>query len=1291
MNTIETLRPVVAGARSVLHPALSALALERVLPMTPAQYAGRLIEQRWGADYAHAWLADLNYDFYGYPAQDNVHRGRVRTSQTLVQALLENDQTVGAGRLGESAFGLYTPPTVGPAVRIVEIDTSTNPGGGYRDYEGIYRPTQPQTYGPDTQLVLQPAAFKAWVWNLDFKERYAAYVREAWPSDQALLAESPCALCTAVKLAFVMAAYLQRQERSLSAEGLNLALRAAGLPADQAWPQLSLPPLQARAVIPASVHVLRLRIYRYASSDIVCLRDALSGRLLLYVPGNASPFHELADKAALCRWVVGVAADSARASALAAHFAADDRLDGTFHAGVETALAGMATFPRQYQLKKGHGFFNDDGYWRPEDYIALDAVSASEDPFAQWVRVMKAAAIASVETIRDDAQVNRDNLGAVVEPLVQWVNRFGPLALFVPGGEGWLALAGLIDAGFGLEQATQGQTVEQRSAGMTRTLFGLLNALPMVEAGAVIRGEEGGLAEAATVGNEAPGLESAITARPASAVAAPFDAAAQRLYLLRGLGALTGGFSDEVLRQIGRICDLSDEMLATMQAGRRPLAPILADTLDRFRIDQALDQEIAELPAGSADAERALGERTGQFETRYARLQQSAHEWVRLFQSQYPGLPKAVIEQMLERSGVDIAAPHSLADAKRMLGKLDGKARQCEFQVRLARAYEGLYLRSVANADSDVLILHSLECLPGWPASVRIEVREGSVTGRLLDSIGAPGTSPSRQLIKHGTAYQGATPAQRVSLWQALLNGLSPGQRTVIGLRADYAMEDLQSALHEHARPRAELEPGLQRMDAGLPFDRSGLRGGGFPSTPQSEVFSLTILKLQVRELYPRLVDSELDALLLEWGVNAQNRLVELNLQWLQLHGDLREWVDAVEVDIADMEVDLILDGDDEAEGLTEEQIEEENAARITEAMDTERQSRSGVANQLLALWQLRGRVDHRAYADGELVGYSLDLDYERFHRLPSLSIQFPEVTQLTMADMSLTERRQLPAFLEAFPQLRTLDLSAMDLRLPTPTGQWRAGLPPAILKMHQLTRLNLRHTGLTLTEATAGALDGLTRLVDLDLSFNPLGTPPVVLSLTALRRLNLRGAGLHSGPVGMLDRPYFERLDLRDNQLTRIAPAVRLQSVARDAVLLSGNPITDLDSLQWIGRHRQQTGFNVWMGPPNADFAQPDAWLTGFSMELAAGRVQRWQRLAAVARSERLFSTLAVIRRTAEFRTDYGLWQQRVWQLIEALDGLPALRSHVFEDVQWSALDSDDPFAGFRRLEARVAAFHSP
>ncbi|KPN90988.1 dermonecrotic toxin domain-containing protein [Pseudomonas nunensis] len=1249
---------------------LSHLGLDAVLPMTAAQYAAKLIRQRWGEAPLSALLVDLNYDFYGYPAIGNVHLGKVRTSQSLVQVLLNNYQTVGAGRFGETAFGLYTPPAVGPQVRIVEIDESINPGGGFRDYEGLYRKSTPQRYGPDTQLALQPAEFKRWVWELEFKDLYAAYVRDAWPGDETILASAAYPLRTGVKTAFVMAAWLQRQENSLSEAGLSLALRAAGLDPRQTWAQLTVEQLQVQAPIPSSVEAARLMIYRYTSSDIWSFKDKASGRVVLYVPGNSSPFHEFANLHALRTWLVDSGRDATKRHALAAHFAEDDREDGTFHAGVLTALAGMATYPRQHQLKKGHGFFNNDGYWPAGDYIDLQVPGAATDPFAQWVRVMKQAAEASIESIRDDAQVNRDNLSAVVEPVAQWIEKFGPLALFVPGAEGLLALAGLIDAGYGLAQAVDGQTPDERSAGVTRTVFGLLNALPVAMGGVALKTEEHVVA--ATV------REPEVIEAPAPAIVSEGAAVNERLRLLRGLGPETASFSDEVLGQIAHVCDIDNDLLSLMQAGRRPPTPILADTLARFRIDQEVRQE-----SNAAEL----------FTQRYAVLQHSEHAWVKLFQQHYPGLPKNAIEQMLDRAGVDIEVVHTPADAKRVLSELSAKAQQYALNVRLTRAYEGLYLRSVEHADSDVLALHSLRRLPGWSPLTRIEILDGaSANPRVLDSIGPRSGGHYRQLIKQGSRYQANPPVtgKTLDFPSALLEALTPEQRSALGLRPENAVQDLTIKLREAALLRTELEVGLRRMDVGMPFDNMGLRGGGYPATAQGEALSRNLVKWQLREIYPQMSAQEVDAWIDDAGLSVQARLASLTDQLQQLRIDLADWIERVEIDAEDMDIDLLEAGEEDAEGLSLEEIEEENDGRINDAIEYERRTRIELSNELQALWQRRGNTGSRVYFEGQFVGFRLDLDFEQLHCLPAMNVKLPDVVALSAANFALSQPASLSGFLECLPNLRTLDLGGTDLRVVIPGGGAHANLPDAISQLTQLTYLNLQETGLVLTEQTAGKLGELTRLETLDLSDNPLGVPPVVLQMPALRRLYLRATGIRTCPVGVLDHPYLQRLELRDNLITRIPPTVRKQSVNAENLLLAGNPLSDEDTLRWVVTHRQQTGINVWMGLPSGDVLQPDAWLVGLAPEQVALQVQRWQGLVAEAGSERLFETLAVLRRTADFMVDYAPLQQRVWHLIDTLEASPSLCQHLFREVQWPAINSNNPFAGLAGLEESITTYRA-
>lgn len=1249
-----------------------ALELEAVLPHSATRFTRDLIENRWGKDIAPmtSQLAYLQYDFRGYPALDAVHKGRLIRTESLLHAAMTNQQTVGAGRFGETAFGLYTPPLVGPVIAIVAIDETAFPGGGHADYEGIYRQTKPQRYGPDTQLTLMPHDFKRWVWTLELKTRYRAYIDQVWPSDTHIISANAYPLKTAVKSAYVMAAYLQHQELSLSDEGLKLALRGAGLDPQQSWEALTLEHLQMPFVALQDVEFSRLRIYRYDSTDIWCFAQPGHDRRLLYIPGNSSPFHEFTDVKALRRWLVEAARSAEKTQALAAHFREDDRTDGVLHAGVITALQGMAMYPHQHHLTTSAGFFNNDGYWDPADYSHLEKAAAGTDPFAQLVLSMKQAALTSIETIHDDAQVNREQLSAVVEPLVQWLNRYGPLALLIPGAEGLLALAGLIDAGYGLAETANATTTTERSQGVTRTVLGLLNALPI-------------LADAASMPLEPSiikGRQREPYIEPANEATAPpvIESVAEHVALMQGLGPGIERFSREVLLQIRHVSGVSDDTLRLLRTDGRAPTPILQDTISRFALDQDLQQALDALPEGSTAARQLQRDRAYLFRQRHEALQQSDNPWIKLFRQQYPLLPKSVVEQILERSGIDIEAPHTLADSKRVFARLSDKAQQYEQHVRVCRAYEGFYLKSAPSADNDVLVLHTLERLPGWSAHARIEVLEEGTGSRTVDSIGAMSAIVKTQLLR--------TPG--VAFDQALLDVLAPEQRAALGLRSDQPLADLRAKLREQALRHSELAIGLRRMDSGASFNFSGLRGGGFPATAQTAEFSRQVMRLQVKEIYPAISDAQADEFLRALGSGAQTELDRLRLQMQQLGIDISDWIEDIHTDIQDMDVELLTESDGLAQGLNALQIENENDARIESRMERERETRYALAEELIALWQGRSGPGSRVFEHGRFIGFHLDMDFDPMHSLPQLNVKFRDVISLSMPQFQLTQRGSLNGFLECFPNLRWLGMKGVDLRLINTLGETAGKLPPAIGQMKQLEILNLRATGLTLTDVTAGQIGGLKRLRILDLCDNPLGVPPLLLDMPQLRELKLRGTGLTTSPIGIPDTACLQRLDLRNNRMTRIPMAVRRQSVAEGNLLLSGNPLSDPDSLRWVVEHRQRTGINVWMAAPTHTLFLPDSWTAGLPPERALQLSDSWERIAAKPGSERFFSSLEMMTRTADFVVDFAPLQTRVWHMIEEMDSSSQLCRYLFQEVQWSPLDGNDPFASLARLEERISTF---
>ncbi|MFL1528737.1 leucine-rich repeat domain-containing protein [Pseudomonas sp. O230] len=1231
-------------------------ALDIALPQTPDQFGEHLIKEKWGQgiDPQTALLVTLDYNYKGRPAENGIEQGQVASSRSLLQTLLSNYQAVGDGRFAETAFGLYTPPDIGPAVRIVQnADEFADHGSGnHQTYEGIYRQTTPQVYGPTTQINLRPADFKKWVWELELKDLYEAYIGQAWPADDVLVAAKPYALRTSVKAAFVMAAWLQLHEQRLSPKGLRLAMQAAGLPPDQPWETLTIEQLNAPARAPSSVRAGRLKLYRYTSTDIWAFRDTASARVLLYIPGNSSPLHEFADATQLHQWIAAQGRVNETKQALATHFVEDDREDGTFHAGVLTALDGMALYPAKHWLTNNAGFFNNDGYWDPDEYIGYDDPASATDAFGQCVLTMKQAARASIQSIRDDAQVNRDNLSAVVEPLAQWINRFGPLALFVPGGEGILALAGLIDAGYGIDQVVNGKTPRVRSEGLTRTVFGLLNALPIV-AEVALKGET------AITDSTAEGL------RPESEVAVdptpdPVNVApASRVELIRAIGPSVASFSDEVLAQIGKVSSIGDDMLRLIQTGRAP-TPLLADTISRFRIDHDLG------PAGDA----------AQFSLRYQALQRSELEWVRLFQRQYPDLPTSAIEQMLDRYGVDIQRAPETAEARQVFARLDSKARQYQQHVRLNRAYEGFYLRSVVNAETDTLALHSLKNLPGWPKDLRVEVLDGSSTGRVLDRCGPLDSPHYRNVIKVGKRY--LRQGRPTDFFDAILGVLSDEERSVLPLTSPDPASELRLSLSDRPLSRAETLLGLQRLDSGLTFEPQGLRGGGYPSTHQGEAMTLQATRLQIKDVYPDFTDAEADQVIQREGGSVQAYIDRLNLQLQQLHTELNGWVEQAVQDIADMDIPMLAMGDEEAAGMNPAQIAVHNAHFLQLALHEEQTVRAELAVELVAIWQKR--------APNRRV--RLDLAFEDYHRLPTLSVRLNDVVELSMQGFHLTEEESLNGFLESFPNLEVLNLENVDLRPFFVDGHEGCALPPALCQLRNLSSLNLRGTQLVFSERAASQLTDLTSLQSLDLSDNPLDVPPMVLGLSNLRRLNLRNTRISRCPVGIMDEPYLTSLDLRDNQITRIPQAVLNQAIARDRVLLWNNPLTDEDTLQRLVVHREQTGINLWLSAPGPDYANPATWLNGIEPGLRDARQQIWQQLALKPGGGRFLGAMNTLTLTPDFQINYLDLQARVWRLLSEADASDELLSRLSLNPLTPAGVFDNPFAVFTALEHRAQLY---
>lgn len=218
--------------------------------------------------------------------------------------------------------------------------------------------------------------------------------------------------------------------------------------------------------------------------------------------------------------------------------------------------------------------------------------------------------------------------------------------------------------------------------------------------------------------------------------------------------------------------------------------------------------------------------------------------------------------------------------------------------MKVSRAYEGLYLESVASTDTDKLVLHSLENLPGWSADVMIEVRQYEYDGRVVDRIGKDDARLKRTMVarEDGTfqAYddRGRTLHSGTDFYSSILQALPQAELNDLNLRKS-DVQRLKQAIRDHAVEPDKLPAILSQYPAPRPpaFDPEILRlRGGAPAgdavEPEplnlQEVFEDLVVRAYPAEPQPSVKKDYLNGL----GLIHENlSILDLNyLQWAFHH-----------------------------------------------------------------------------------------------------------------------------------------------------------------------------------------------------------------------------------------------------------------------------------------------------------------------------------------------------------------------------------------------------------------------
>lgn len=521
------------------------------------------------------------------------------------------------------------------------------------------------------------------------------------------------------------------------------------------------------------------------------------------------------------------------------------------------------------------------------------------------------------------------------------------------------------------------------------------------------------------------------------------------------------------------------------------------------------------------------------FETRYSAKQLPTHPATQNLMDRYQGLPRSVAEELLRTATVE---EYKGIGANRFSPRIDELARWTLLETRTARAYEGLYIESLGGADTDRLVLHSLDRLPDWSPDVRLDMRAYSFKGTLLDSVGAPQAKIVRTLVRGDDRFY--TPVDDAGLelhgptdlYQGVLQALPDAQRNALDIhigqgerlrqaigRSPLDHDSLRALLASDPIRKPHYDSRIMRLPGGMDGYRPGTAAEGPSASPTPEQRAQDLFPTfnaeQIRDLV-RSLESRPEG--------ARSTLVTLQQSYSALDVELSRWVS--ETPRPAPETGVIVSGS------------EYQAARL---------SRQRWAEEIKRCLRRETEMDE-FQGSHTRPSHVLELEEPMPGTLPPLRMRFEHVTYLQLAGDSTT--KGLVEFLRAFPNLRHLDVDGIPIRT----------LPEQITSLPNLGVLTLNNCRITLDANSHAALSSMTRLHVLDLSDNPLGVPPDVSRMAELRQLRLSNTGIDQLPTGLESRPQLTTARLERNRITDLPPALfELPGEVSKKLDLSGNPLS--------------------------------------------------------------------------------------------------------------------------------------
>lgn len=734
-----------------------------------------------------------------------------------------------------------------------------------------------------------------------------------------------------------------------------------------------------------------------------------------------------------------------------------------------------------------------------------------------------------------------------------------------------------------------------------------------------------------------------------------------------------------VIRQYPATRNPSAETIRLTEAESRSREPLKK----LVRNDALIRALLGERPASEQErlfklakkiAEHAYHERAQLFDNLYTQSEQGGNVLEQRFKSRFPHMPRSAVTAILEQ-----ASPQELKqlrDHSQVGLRLAEQARLTTHDVRLNRAFEGLYLKTLANPDSEKITLHLLKDLPGWPPQLRLDIHDGNANGRLLESAGQPAGIDRRTLARfnggfHAYDKQGRLLNEPAEVGSDLLNAislllsdaeckalgivdggdLSPVQHTIaeLALNQRIAIKELLGLPHIPYW----LQPPM-RVDSSFiayPFSLRGL----WPFSGNQPVDLVS----KVRELYPSFSQFRARELIDSLDMSEPAALIELQrrkAEYQSLQFELQRWIETAQA------VD--------------------NPA--TDPVGWNYGVRRQLADRILRAWRQESRVAYES--DSGLFD-----THQLLLRLNGNSLPDPDFILSTQGFEHIEYLRidgdTFPptgnAFLGKFTGLTHLKIDCMLSELPT-----------SLTQMTQLEHLDLRDNAIVLTGESRQRLASMTRLNELHLDGNPLGLTPDISRMSRLRVLALRQTNIEHWPIGAESRSSLRHLLLQENRLTTIPDAVfsdvRMGPTNRNTVL-HDNPLSET-TLARIRDYRHRTGIVIGGTLPgilhqqamSIDFSR---WLAGVPVEQHASRQTLWEQLRnnEGASPDDTFRVLRDLPQSYAYTHSPASQQAltaRVWHLLDAMGQSTELRERVFLNTYLDGTCGDGAILAFINME---------